>query len=165
MKVVILAGGFGTRISEESHLKPKPMIEIGGRPILWHIMKTYASYGFNEFILCLGYKGNVIRDYFLNYHKYNSDFTVDLSNGGEIQIHRSEAGSDWKITLVETGVSSMTGYRTKLCGKYCTESRFLLTYGETTSEELLAKFRVQIYKQDSQLILFDEIFDKNGIDR
>ena len=104
MKVVILAGGLGTRIQEESHLRPKPMIEIGGKPILWHIMKIYASHGFNDFVVCLGYLGDIVREYFANYVMHNSDMTVDLSTN-EIQYHTSNA-EDWRITLAETGAAT-----------------------------------------------------------
>ena len=134
MKVIILCGGKGMRLREETEYKPKPMVEIGGKPILWHIMKHYAYYGYKEFVLALGYKGNVIRDYFLNFYKYNSDFTVDLLNGGDLNIHNSYITEDWKVTLVETGAESMTGYRTKLCGKYVTEDRFMLTYGDAVAD-------------------------------
>jgi len=133
MKVIILCGGMGTRLREETEYKPKPMVEIGGKPILWHIMKHYAHFGFKEFILALGYKGDLIRNYFINYYKYNSDFTVDLSNNGSIEIHNGAIEDDWKVTLVETGDDSMTGYRTKLAGKYITEDRFMLTYGDAVS--------------------------------
>ena len=112
MKIVILAGGFGTRISEESHLKPKPMIEIGGYPILWHIMKIYSTYGFREFIICLGYKGYKIKDYFLNYYLYKSDVTVDFNNENKQIVHHHEV-EPWKITLVETGLETLTGGRVK----------------------------------------------------
>lgn len=132
MKVIILCGGMGMRLREETEYKPKPMVEIGGRPILWHIMKHYAHYGFKEFILALGYKGDVIRDFFINYYKYNRDFMVDLSSG-EIQILDGEGKEDWKVILVETGDHSMTGYRTKIAGKYITEDRFMLTYGDAVS--------------------------------
>lgn len=132
MKVIILCGGMGMRLREETEYKPKPMVEIGGRPILWHIMKHYAYYGFKEFILALGYKGDVIRDFFINYYKYNRDFMVDLSSG-EIQILDGEGKEDWKVILVETGDHSMTGYRTKIAGKYITEDRFMLTYGDAVS--------------------------------
>lgn len=132
MKVIILCGGMGTRLREETEYKPKPMVEIGGRPILWHIMKHYAHYGYNDFILALGYKGDVIRDYFLNYYKYNRDFTVDLSNG-DVRIENEGSRNDWKVTLVETGDDSMTGYRTKLAGKYINEDRFMLTYGDAVA--------------------------------
>jgi glucose-1-phosphate cytidylyltransferase len=133
MKVIILCGGMGTRLREETEYKPKPMVEIGGKPILWHIMKHYAHYGYKEFVLALGYKGDVIRDYFLNFYNYNSDFTVDLANNGNVEIHNACIKEDWKITLVETGDESMTGYRAKLCGKYITEDRFMLTYGDAVS--------------------------------
>ncbi len=132
MKTIILCGGMGTRLREETEYKPKPMVEIGGRPILWHIMKHYSFYGHNEFILALGYKGDVIRDYFLNYYKYNRDFTVDLSNG-TVQIENEGSKNNWKVTLVETGDESMTGFRTKLAGKYVTEDRFMLTYGDAVA--------------------------------
>ena len=143
MKVIILCGGMGTRLREETEYKPKPMVEIGGKPILWHIMKHYAYYGYKEFVLALGYKGNYIRDYFLNYYKYNSNFTVDLTNNGNVQIHNGAIEDDWKITLVETGNNSMTGYRTKLCAQYITEDRFMLTYGDAVSNvdiDALVKF-------------------------
>jgi glucose-1-phosphate cytidylyltransferase len=129
MKVVILAGGYGTRISEESHLKPKPMIEIGEYPILWHIMKIYSSFGFNEFIICLGYKGYKIKDYFLNYYLYQSDVTVDFTHGNQSIIHNQKA-EPWKITLAETGLESMTGGRVKQIEKYIGNEPFLLTYGD-----------------------------------
>ena len=124
MKVVILAGGLGTRLSEYTKTIPKPMVEIGGKPILWHIMKIYSFFGFNEFILALGYKGNVIRDYFINYYYYNNDLTVDLSNKGNISIHNKYFNEPWKITLVETGIDSMTGYRVKLAGEYVKDDQF-----------------------------------------
>ncbi len=138
MKTIILCGGMGTRLREETEYKPKPMVEIGGRPILWHIMKHYAFYGFNEFILALGYKGDVIRDYFLSYYTHNRDFTVDLSDGS-IVMKNDNGYNDWKVTLVETGHNSMTGYRTKIAGKYVEEERFLLTYGDAVSTVNLTK--------------------------
>src|ERR1700693_1833590 len=112
MKVVILAGGFGTRISEESHLKPKPMIEIGGKPILWHIMKIYSFYGFNDFIICLGYKGYYIKEYFAHYVLHESDVTFDFNNNNERIIHQHSA-EPWTVTLVNTGLETMTGGRVK----------------------------------------------------
>lgn len=133
MKLIILCGGMGMRLREETEYKPKPMVEIGGKPILWHIMKHYSFYGFREFILALGYKGDYIRDYFINYYKYNSDFTVDLGDNGKIDMHNHKIDDDWKVTLVETGDESMTGYRTKLAGRYVTEDRFMLTYGDAVS--------------------------------
>jgi glucose-1-phosphate cytidylyltransferase len=146
MKVIILCGGMGTRLREETEYKPKPMVEIGGKPILWHIMKHYSHYGYKEFILALGYKGDYIRDYFLNFYNYNTDFTVDLANSGTVEIHNSDIKEDWKITLVETGDNSMTGYRTKLAGKYITEDRFMLTYGDAVASidiEKLIKLHVE----------------------
>lgn len=128
MKVVILAGGFGTRISEESHLKPKPMIEIGGMPILWHIMKHYSSYGYNEFVICLGYKSSVIKNFFANYFLYASDLTIDLKTNAK-EIHDTHA-EDWKVTLVETGLNTMTGGRIKRIQKYIGDEPFMLTYGD-----------------------------------
>lgn len=128
MKVVIFAGGLGSRISEESHLKPKPMIEIGGKPILWHIMKLYMSHGFNDFIICLGYKGYVIKEYFANYFLHNSDVTFDLTTN-EMKIHNSEV-EDFKVTLVETGLNSKTAGRLRRVEKYLDEEDFMLTYGD-----------------------------------
>ena len=132
MKTIILCGGMGARLREETEHKPKPMVEIGGKPILWHIMKHYSYYGYNEFVLALGYKGNAIRDYFLNFYKYNRDFTVDLSNGA-LEIHGNHHTIDWKVTLVETGEKSMTGYRTKLAGEYIDDDYFMLTYGDAVA--------------------------------
>ncbi|MGB0390118.1 MAG: glucose-1-phosphate cytidylyltransferase [Salibacteraceae bacterium] len=128
MKVVLFAGGKGTRISEESHLRPKPMIEVGGKPILWHIMKLYASWGHNEFIVCLGYKGYMIKEYFLNYFIHSSDVTVDLSNN-KVEVHQSN-GENIKVTLVDTGLETMTGGRLKRVEKYIGNEEFLLTYGD-----------------------------------
>jgi glucose-1-phosphate cytidylyltransferase len=128
MKVVLLAGGLGTRLSEETVLKPKPMVEIGGMPILWHIMKIYSHYGFNDFIICLGYKGYVVKEYFANYFLHKADVTIDLKNNA-IDVHESEA-EPWKITLVDTGDNSMTGGRIKRIQKYTAGEPFLLTYGD-----------------------------------
>ncbi|MBP1763538.1 MAG: glucose-phosphate cytidylyltransferase [Firmicutes bacterium] len=129
MKVVILAGGFGTRISEESHLKPKPMVEIGGRPILWHIMKIYSHYGFNDFIVCLGYKGYCIKEYFAHYFMHEADVTFDfrVSNQQFFHNHRAEP---WKVTLVNTGLHTMTGGRVKRVKNYIGNEPFMLTYGD-----------------------------------
>jgi glucose-1-phosphate cytidylyltransferase len=128
MKVVIFAGGLGTRISEETDARPKPMVEIGGKPILWHIMKTYSHYGFNDFIVCLGYKGYVIKEYFINYFMHNSDVTIDLANN-QLEIHgtRSEA---FKVTLVETGLNTKTAGRLQQVQKYIGNEDFMLTYGD-----------------------------------
>ena len=133
MKVVILAGGFGTRISEESHLKPKPMIEIGGKPILWHIMKYYSSYGFNEFIICCGYKGYVIKEYFADYYLHRSDVTFDFANNNEMIIHNNVA-EPWKVTVVDTGLHTMTGGRLKRIQKYVGDQTFMMTYGDGVSD-------------------------------
>lgn len=132
MKVVILAGGFGTRISEESHLKPKPMIEIGERPILWHIMKTYSSYGFNDFVICLGYKGYCIKEYFAHYFLHESDVTFDFKNRNERLIHHNSA-EPWSVTLVNTGLETMTGGRVKRIQPYVGDEPFMLTYGDGVS--------------------------------
>lgn len=133
MKTVILAGGLGTRISEESHLKPKPMIEIGGRPILWHIMRLYAHHGFNEFIVCLGYRGYVVKEYFANYVLHNADLTVDLASGA-IDYHATNH-EPWKVTLVETGAETMTGGRLKRVAHYLDPGEpFFLTYGDGVSD-------------------------------
>jgi len=128
MKVVILAGGFGTRLSEETHLKPKPMIEIGGKPILWHIMKIYSAYGFNEFIICLGYKGYMIKEFFANYFLYMADVTIDLGNNS-IEVHNAKAEA-WKVTLVDTGLYTQTGGRIKRIKPYVGNETFMLTYGD-----------------------------------
>jgi len=129
MKVVILAGGFGTRISEESHLKPKPMIEIGGRPILWHIMKIYSHYGFNDFVICLGYKGYVIKEYFAHYFLHESNVTFDFTNDNARFIHEHTA-EPWKVTLVDTGLETMTGGRVQRVQPYVQDEPFMLTYGD-----------------------------------
>jgi len=133
MKTVILAGGLGTRISEESHLKPKPMIEIGGRPILWHIMKLFAHHGFNDFVVCLGYKGYVIKEYFSNYVLHNADLTVDLGKGS-IEYHATNH-EPWRITLVDTGAETMTGGRLKRVADYLEPGEpFFMTYGDGVAD-------------------------------
>ncbi|MFD1601602.1 glucose-1-phosphate cytidylyltransferase [Flavobacterium artemisiae] len=132
MKVVLLAGGFGTRISEETVLKPKPMIEIGGMPILWHIMKTYSFHGFNDFVICCGYKGYVIKEYFANYFLHRSDVTISLKDNS-LKVHDSQA-EPWTITLVDTGVDSMTGGRIKRIKPHIGNEPFLLTYGDGVSD-------------------------------
>lgn len=132
MKVVILAGGMGTRISEESHLKPKPMVEIGEFPILWHIMKIYSSYGFNDFIICCGYKGHVIKEYFLDYYMYQSDVTVNLATN-DIQVHET-IGEPWNVTLVNTGEKTATAGRIKMIQKYVGEEPFMMTYGDGVAD-------------------------------
>ena len=128
MKVVILAGGLGTRISEESHLKPKPMIEIGGRPILWHIMKYYSEFGFHDFIICLGYKQYVVKEFFADYFLHMSDVTFDLANN-KMEVHNNYS-EPWRVTLVDTGLHTMTGGRVKRIQPYIGEETFMLTYGD-----------------------------------
>ena len=132
MKVVILAGGFGTRISEESHLKPKPMIEIGEKPILWHIMKTYSQYGFNDFVICLGYKQYLVKEFFADYFLYASDITFDLAKN-EMKVHDNFA-EPWKVTLVDTGLNTMTGGRVKRIQKYIGNEPFLFFFGDGVSD-------------------------------
>jgi glucose-1-phosphate cytidylyltransferase len=145
MKVVILAGGYGTRISEESGVRPKPMVEIGGNPILWHIMKIYSAYGLSDFIICCGYKSYVIKEYIANYHLRTADVTFDLTNNA-MQIHRNYAES-WKVTLVDTGEDTMTGGRLKRVAKYLDNGTFCLTYGDGLSDiniqELIAFHKTQ----------------------
>lgn len=131
MKVVILAGGFGTRLSEHTDSIPKPMVEIGGKPILWHIMKTYSHYGFNDFIICLGYKGHIIKEYFLNRFKYDSDITIDYSTN-EIHTHNN-ISEPWKVSLIDTGINTLTGGRLKQIQKYI-DNTFLMTYGDGVSD-------------------------------
>src|SRR3979490_1140674 len=128
MKAVILAGGFGTRISEESHLRPKPMIEIGGRPILWHIMKIYSHYGINDFVVCLGYKGYIIKEYFANYFLHMSDVTFDMKNNKMDVLHNS--AEPWRVSLVDTGEETMTGGRLKCVRDHLGDDEFCFTYGD-----------------------------------
>ena len=132
MKVVILAGGYGTRLSEETSLKPKPMVEIGEEPILWHIMKIYSHYGYSNFVICLGYKGNIIKDYFINYHRMHSNLTVDVDSGS-ITTYESRS-ENWKIQLIDTGTDVMTGGRLKRIEKYLDNDTFLMTYGDGVSD-------------------------------
>ena len=128
MKAVLLAGGLGTRLAEETDIRPKPMVEIGGKPILWHIMKIYAAQGYNDFVICLGYKGSLVKDFFSGFALHNSDFTIDLAKN-EVTIHRREA-TDWRVTLVETGLNTMTGGRLKRVAPYLGASTFMMTYGD-----------------------------------
>ena len=136
MKAVILAGGYGTRLSEATNLIPKPMVEIGGKPILWHIMKTYSHYGINEFIICCGYKGYVIKEWFSNYFLHTSDVTFDLKNN-EMTVHDCHS-ENWKVTLVDTGLETMTGGRVKRIEKYIGNETFLLTYGDGVTDMNIA---------------------------
>ncbi|SFL12477.1 glucose-1-phosphate cytidylyltransferase [Lachnospiraceae bacterium KH1T2] len=137
MKVVILAGGLGTRISEESHLRPKPMIEIGDKPILWHIMKEYSHYGFNEFVICLGYKQHMVKEFFADYYLYASDVTFDLENNS-MQVHNNNS-EPWKVTLVDTGLHTMTGGRVKRIRQYIGDETFMLTYGDGVCDVDISK--------------------------
>lgn len=133
MKVVILAGGYGTRISEESHIKPKPMIEIGGKPILWHIMKEYSYYGFTDFIICCGYKQHVIKEYFADYYLHNSEITFDFSQRNKMIVH-SNVAEPWKVTLIDTGLNTMTGGRLKRIQNYVEGESFMMTYGDGVAD-------------------------------
>ena len=148
MKAVILAGGLGTRISEESHMKPKPMIEIGGKPILWHIMKTYSAHGINEFVICLGYRGYMIKEYFANYFLHTSDVTFDMSDNS-IDIHQNIA-EPWKVTLVDTGDGSMTGGRLKRVTNYLGDEDFCFTYGDGLSDVNISEL-VRFHKEQGSL--------------
>jgi glucose-1-phosphate cytidylyltransferase len=133
MKVVILCGGKGTRMREETEFRPKPMVEIGGRPLLWHIMNIYSNYGLKNFIICLGYKGNMIKQYFLNYEAMNNDFTIQLGNRKAVQYHSNHNEADWSVTLVDTGADSQTGSRIKKVERYIDGNIFMLTYGDGLS--------------------------------
>ena len=137
MKVVILAGGMGTRLSEETDLKPKPMAEIGEKPMLWHIMKIYSHYGFNDFVLCLGYKGYLIKEYFANYFLHQADVTIDMKNN-KMEVHHRKA-EPWKVTLVDTGLNTMTGGRIKRVQEYTDGKPFMLTYGDGVADIDLGK--------------------------
>ena len=148
MKVVILAGGMGSRISEESHLRPKPMIEIGGRPILWHIMKIYSYYGFNDFIICCGYKGHMIKEYFIDYYMNESDITVDLSTN-DTTIHQNMA-EPWKVTLVNTGLQTPTAGRIKQILKYTGDEPFMMTYGDGVCDVEIDKL-IEFHKKHGKL--------------
>ncbi len=130
MKVVLLCGGFGTRLREETEYRPKPLIEIGGRPIVWHIMKIYAYYGLRDFVLCLGYRGNMIKEYFLNYEAMNNDFSISLGRQNRITFHNAHDEQDFQVTLADTGLATMTGGRIKRVQKYITDDTFMVTYGD-----------------------------------
>ena len=154
MKVVILAGGYGTRISEESDFKPKPMIEIGGKPILWHIMKIYSYYGYNDFIILLGYKGYYIKEYFANYFLHQSNITIDLKTN-KMQVH-DNSSEPWKVTLLDTGLDTMTGGRIKRAQKYIGNETFLLTYGDGVSDIDIAK-EVEFHKKHKKYLTLTAI--------
>ncbi len=149
MKAVILAGGFGTRLSEETDLRPKPMVEIGSKPILWHIMKTYSHYGIHDFVILLGYKGYYIKEYFANYFLHQSDVTINLSNN-EMQIHNNQS-EPWKVTLVDTGLNAMTGARIKKAKQYIDNQPFLLTYGDGVGDIDIQK-TLDFHKQHGKLL-------------
>jgi glucose-1-phosphate cytidylyltransferase len=148
MKAVILAGGLGTRLSEETQLKPKPMAEIGGKPILWHILKIYSTYGINDFIVCLGYRGYVIKEYFANYFLHTSNVTFDMSNNS-MQVHQNNA-EPWKVTLVDTGEKTMTGGRLKRVGEYLGNEDFCFTYGDGVADINIGKL-LEFHKQHGRL--------------
>jgi len=156
MKTVLLAGGFGTRISEESQFKPKPMIELGGMPILWHIMKLYSHYGFNDFVICAGYKQHVIKEYFADYFLHTSDVTFDFSHGRqEVTIHR-HAAEPWKVTVVDTGLDTLTGGRVKRVRDYLGGERFFLTYGDGVSDVNIAKL-LEFHKSHGKLVTLTSV--------
>jgi len=148
MKAVILAGGLGTRISEETHLKPKPMIEIGGKPVLWHIMKSYSAHGVNDFIICCGYKGYLIKEYFANYYLHMSDVTFDMRNNS-MQVHQNDA-EPWKVTLVDTGEMTQTGGRLKRVANHLDDEDFCFTYGDGVSNVDISRL-VAFHKQQGKL--------------
>lgn len=150
MKVVLLAGGFGTRISEESQFKPKPMIEIGGKPILWHIMKEYSYYGFNEFIICAGYKQHIIKEWVANYFLHNSDFTLDLTCGENCMTVHEQHCEPWKVTVVDTGLNTMTGGRIKRIQPYVGNETFMMTYGDGVCDVDISKL-VEFHKQHGKI--------------
>jgi len=168
MKIIILAGGFGSRLGQVSDLIPKPMVEIGGKPILWHVMKIYSSFGFNEFVICLGYKGNIIKDYFYNYNNYSNDFTIDL-NSGDIKYHNGHK-EDWKVTLVDTGLNTLKGGRIKRIEKYLDDEINMLTYGDGVANIDIKKL-VDFHKSHGKIVtvsgvrppsLFGEIIEENN---
>ena len=147
MKVVILAGGLGTRLSEETDFKPKPMVEIGAKPILWHIMKLYSHYGFNDFVLCLGYKGYMMKEYFANYFLHQADVTIDMKNN-KMEVHQKKA-EPWKVTLVDTGLNTMTGGRIQRIEKYAGNETFLLTYGDGVADVNIKKL-IDFHKKSAR---------------
>jgi len=169
MKVVILGGGWGTRLGRRTELIPKPMVEIGNRPIIWHIMKIYSSYGYNEFIICLGVKGDVIKDYFFHYDKHN-DFTIDLSNGN-IEYHNSHKEKNWKVSLIDTGLNAMKGARIKRIEKYLDPDMNMLTYGDGVARININEL-VEFHKSHGKIITitgvhpparFGELIERDGM--
>ena len=169
MKVVILAGGYGTRLGRRTELIPKPLVEIGNKPILWHIMKIYSHYGYNDFIICLGYRGEVIKDYFYHYEMLTNDFTIDLSNGN-IEIYKKNESVNWKVTLVDTGLNTLKGGRLKRVEKYLDPEMNMLTYGDGVCDININQL-VEFHKSHGKLITisgvhapsrFGEILVENG---
>ena len=154
MKVLILAGGYGTRLSEETNIVPKPMVEIGGRPIIWHIMKLYSHYGFNDFVILLGYKGYSIKEFFANYFLHQSDVTIDLTTG-EMEVHKNES-EPWKVTLLETGLQTMTGGRIKRASSIINDSPFLLTYGDGVADVNIGDL-VKYHKDHGKMLTMTSI--------
>lgn len=170
MKVVILAGGLGTRLSEETDVRPKPMVEIGGKPILWHIMKIYSHYGFNEFVICCGYKGYVIKEYFANYFLHQTDVTFDLANN-KMEVHNT-GSENWKVTLVDTGINTNTAGRIKRIQKYVGDEPFMLTYGDGVADVNITEL-IDFHKKSGKMATLTSIqlpgrfgnveTDKNGL--
>jgi glucose-1-phosphate cytidylyltransferase len=150
MKVVILCGGLGTRLREETEFRPKPLVDVGGHPILWHIMKLYAHHGFRDFVLCLGYRGNMIKEYFLNYEAMNNDFTICLGRESRIEYNDNHEEQDFRITLADTGLESMTGGRLKRAQKYIPDDWFMVTYGDGVSDVDIRKL-VEFHKNHGKL--------------
>ena len=150
MKVVILCGGKGTRLREETEFRPKPMVDIGGRPILWHIMKLYAHFGYHQFVLCLGYRGHVIKEYFLNYDALNNDFTIALSSPPEVEYHLQHREQQFRVTLVDTGLETMTGGRVKRVASFIEDEHFMVTYGDGLADLDLGRL-VEFHRQHGRL--------------
>ena len=154
MKTIILAGGFGTRISEESSSRPKPMIEIGGMPLIWHIMKLYSEHGLNDFVILLGYKGYIIKEYFSNYFLHQSDITIDMATN-EMQVHNNSA-EPWRVTLLDTGAHSMTGGRIKRAAKHINGEPFLLTYGDGVADVNISE-TIEFHKKQNKLVTMTSV--------
>ncbi|MFA6133851.1 MAG: glucose-1-phosphate cytidylyltransferase [Phycisphaerae bacterium] len=150
MKVVILCGGLGTRLREETEYRPKPMVDIGGRPMLWHIMKIFAQHGLKDFVLCLGYKGNMIKEYFLNYEAMNNDFTISLGHSTSVAYHSAHKEKDFRVTLVDTGDETMTGGRVKRAARFIGDDDFMVTYGDGVSNVDIAKL-LEFHKSHGRL--------------
>lgn len=160
MKAVILAGGYGTRISEESQYKPKPMIEIGGMPILWHIMKAYSAYGINEFVICAGYKQEMVKEWFNNYFLYTSDVTFDFTNGKDVILHEQHS-EPWKVTVVDTGNGTMTGGRIKRVQKYIGDETFLMTYGDGVCDVNIQKL-IEFHRSQGKLATLTAVLQEQS---